>query len=233
MRIFLGVAILAVTAMPSSDAQRAAPGFSRAAPAPPYATGLVRPIRGGFSGAHRGVHLGSFFYPLAYADPIYSDYLSGTGYPVASQPPVIFMQAPQAPLPAASSAASPAQPLMIELRDDRYVRVSGEDVSGTEMIDKALRSNVANRRSNDARPLAASPESPTAIIVFRDGHREEIYDYTIVDGMLYARADQYDASSNIKIELSSLNLPETVADNQSRGMSFRVPRTHNEVTVGP
>lgn len=232
MRIFLGVAILAVIATPCSHAQRLAPGFSHAAPAPPYASGLARPMRGGFFGAHRGVHSGSFFYPLAYADPIYSDYLSSTGYPVASEPPAIIVQAPQASA-TAGVAASPAQPLMIELQDDHYVRVSGEDVSGTEMIDKVPSSKTAERRSNEMGYSIPTPELRKAVIVFRDGHREEIYDYTIADGMLYARADQYDASSNRKIELSSLNLQETVADNQSRGVRFQLPKAGNEVTVGP
>ncbi len=42
----------------------------------------------------RSGHGRAFFYPLAFSDPFYSDYLSSTGYPVASQPPVIILQTP-------------------------------------------------------------------------------------------------------------------------------------------
>src|SRR6266571_927824 len=37
----------------------------------------------------RGGHARSFLYPLAFSDPFYSDY--DTGYPAASQPPVVIV----------------------------------------------------------------------------------------------------------------------------------------------
>jgi hypothetical protein len=39
----------------------------------------------------------------------------------------------------------------------------------------------------DATP-AASP-LPAAVLVFRDGHREEVAKYTIVGGIIYLKAD--------------------------------------------
>ena len=81
-----------------------------------------------------GSHPRAFFYPLGFSDPFYSDYLSTMGYPAASQPPVVIMQAPPAAAPEPDHFPSPAQPLMIELQGDRYVRVSGPEASGAEMI---------------------------------------------------------------------------------------------------
>src|SRR5258706_989288 len=78
------------------------------------------------SGLHRGGHQRVFFYPLGFSDPFYSDYLSTAGYPAASQPPVVIMQAPPA-APEPDHFPSPAQPLMIELQGDHYVRVSGPE----------------------------------------------------------------------------------------------------------
>jgi hypothetical protein len=180
-------------------------------------------------GYNRGGHARSFFYPLAFSDPFYSDYLSSTGYPVASQPPVIILQAPPAPAPVPERSSSPTQPLMIELQGDRYVQVSGQETSGTEMID----SMPQERSWGVAIPTAAKELLP-AILVFRDGHREDVSDYTIADGVLYTRSDYYtNGSWNRKIELSSLNLPETVKSNQSRGLRFQVPSAPNEVAVGP
>ena len=70
--------------------------------------------------------------------------------------------------------------------------------------------------------------------MFRDGHREEVSDYTIADGNLYTHDDYYtNGSWNRKIELSSLNLLETVRSNQSRNVRFRLPSSPNEVIVRP
>jgi hypothetical protein len=206
--------------------------------------------QGGFSQGRfrtafdRSTYPGSFLYPLAFSDPLYSDYLYSTGYPVASQPPVIFLQA--APAASASERFSssmqtaPTQPLMIELQGDRYVRVSGEDTSGAEMIGPATINQIAQsagqrkERSDSAIHPPAPPQLAPAVLVFRDGHREEVSGYTIANGVLYASADYYTSGSwNKKIELASLNLPETIQSNQSRGVRFQIPTASNEIIVGP
>ena len=149
------------------------------------------------------------------------------GYGVA-QPAVIVMQAPVAQDP--PPVHTPAEPLLIELQGDRYVRISGEEASGTQMIDGGSAS------ANRPEALQSTPirESVPAILVFRDGHSEEVYDYTIASGILYARASYYgDGTSNRKVALSFLNLPETVAANRTRGVKFQLPVASNEVIVGP
>jgi hypothetical protein len=207
------------------------------------------------SGFNRSSFARSSFYPLAFSDPFYSDYLLSTGYPVASQPPMIFLQAPPAAAPATERPSAPAQPLMIELQGDRYVRVSGPEASGSQMIDREMIDrgmsdremidrDPINRqkadRTSDSQPRSERPPTAppvataSAILIFRDGHREEISDYTIADGVLYTRADYYTTGSwNRKIVLSSLNLPETITSNQSRGANFPLPAFPNEVIVGP
>ena len=82
----------------------------------------------------------------------------------------------------------------------------------------------------------ASPakEMPSSVLVFRDGRREQVSDYTIADGILYAHSDYFTTGSwNRKIELSSLNLAETIKSNQSQGIRFQLPSAPNEVIVGP
>lgn len=181
---------------------------------------------------HRGGgHPHGVFYPIAFSDPFYFDYLSSTGYPVASPPPVIFVQAPPAAAPA-PDAPSLARPLMIELRGDRYVRVSGQETSTVEMIDP-VPARPPQPRSATAPHSAAPPELPTVVLVFRDEHREEVSDYTIADGVLYTRGDYSTGSWNRKIALSSLDLPETLKSNQSRGVRFQLPSSPNEVIVRP
>jgi hypothetical protein len=178
---------------------------------------------------NRAGHPRASFFPLAYSDPFYVDYLSSTGYPAASQPPLIILQSPAARAPEPEHFAPPAQPLMIELQGDRYVRVSGPETSGAETIDR-----MPDRSSSAPIHAVATPELPPAVLVFRDGHREEASEYTIADGALYTRTDYYTTGSwNRKIELSSLNLPETVKSNQSRGAKFQIPSSPNEVIVRP
>ncbi len=214
--IALFVALLGALA-PFAHAQRMGTGSPRFA---------ARFNRGGFPR--------SSFFPLAYSDPFYADYLASTGYPVASQPPMIILQAPPAPAAVPERSAA-VQPLMIELQGDRYVRVSGPEMSGAEMIDHISDpSSRPERVPSAATHAVADTELPPAVLVFRDGHREETTEYTIADGILYTHADYYTTGSwNRKIELSSLNLPETIQSNQSRGVRFQLPAYPNEVIVRP
>jgi hypothetical protein len=233
MRKLALIALLAVTwcmSAPRMSAQRmmGPPHFGAAHSA------------GGF-GAGRGAFARSFAYPIPFfSDGYYSDALYDSGYPVAPQPNVIIMQAPSREESAAARFPVSAQPLLIELQGDHYVRVSGEDNSGAKTIEKASDRMPADNmpaRQGDVAVAAthrAMQELPPTVLIFRDGRREEVSDYTIADGVLYARGNYYvDGSWNRKIELSSLNLPETFDANRSRGVRFQLPSAPNEVIVGP
>ena len=77
-------------------------------------------------------------------------------------------------------------------------------------------------------------ELPAAILIFRDGHSEEVHDYTIADGSLYARGDYYtDGYWNKKIDLSALNLSATIQTNSTRNVRFVIPSSPNEVITRP
>lgn len=181
--------------------------------------------------AHRGAFRPSF-YPLGLYDPFYSDVLSDSGYPAEAQPAVVVQVPPPAARPE-PVAAPPAQPLLIELQGDRYVQLSGENETRAQMIDESSAPAPVRRISGTELSSAPRPNL-NALLVFRDGHREEVTDYTITNGVLYAGADYYTAGSwNRKIELSSLNLPETVDSNRSRGLRFLLPNAPNQVIVGP
>lgn len=245
MRGFLLFALLAVLTAYSS-AQRIGFASQRVAP---MRAGSVSSGRSSGQNFAASPHHRSFFYPsLFFADPLYSDSLYSdalysTGYPLAAQPPIIVVQAPvvQAPAVDAKSDVPPtsAQPLMIELHGDRYVRVSGEEGSGAEMRTiEPQPSSVhhkpmpvdANSALADRRPAELAP----VVLVFRDGHREEVSDYTIADGVLYARGDYYrDGAWNRKIELKSLNLSETIQSNDARGVRLQLPTSPNEVITRP
>ena len=198
-----------------------------------------------FATAQRMSHGAGFHHPphspaLLYYDPFYSDAFYHEQSPSTSQPTVILLQSPPPP-PLAERPSPPTQPLMIELQGDHYVRISGEDTSTAEMkqIDPTVPAHalVSRRPGKHSIIATSSPypqQLPPAVLVFRDGRREEVSDYTIADGILYTNASYYtDGSWNKKIALSSLNLPDTIQANQSRGIKFQLPTAPNEVIVRP
>jgi hypothetical protein len=171
--------------------------------------------------------------PFLYPVPVFWDSLSPDrefrSERAATPPTVIVMQGPPRAEPADETVPPPA-PLLIELQGDRYVRLSGEGSPGAEGFNEesAATQYHASKNSGPVREILP------AVLVFRDGHREEVSDYTIADGILYARANYYtDGSWNRKVDLSSLNLPETFDANRSRGVRFQLPAAPNEVIVGP
>ena len=71
---------------------------------------------------------------------------------------------------------------------------------------------------------------PPAVLIFRDGHSEEVRDYTIADGIIYARGDYYtDGYWNKKIDLATLDLAQTQQANSARNVNFTLPSSPNEV----
>jgi len=203
----------------------------------------------GFSGAHFSGRSGSFRSPgfgrgfnrggaayLPLFDSLYGDSLSTPEYP-AAQPYVIVVQTPAAaPAPVSSP---PIQPLTIELRGNQYVEITGESESRAPTVDEpTLESNASATEFDSSRgsTLAKSPPRPVrnVVLIFRDGHREEVSNYTIAEGFLYASADYYSAGTWVrKIPISDLNVAETLAGNQDQGTNFRLPTAPNEVIVGP
>lgn len=75
-------------------------------------------------------------------------------------------------------------------------------------------------------PIATSPVPPPAevkpaeptVLVFRNGHQQEVTNYAIMGDTLYV----FDQGRK-KIALADLDLPATVKANDDRGMEFKVP----------
>ncbi|MCU1283881.1 MAG: hypothetical protein JWO13_231 [Acidobacteriales bacterium] len=62
---------------------------------------------------------------------------------------------------------------------------------------------------------------PTSVIVFLDGKRIEIQNYVIMGKELIDLTD----GRIHRYQLSDLNVPETIKENNGRGMDFKLPRT--------
>ena len=222
MRLLAILALLSAFA-PSLFAQRAAYGM------PPYSGRFTRLQVGSHYHHDRGFP-GDFYSPFGYGFFPPDFYSDDAAPPSQPSQPVIVMQAPPAAAPVAQAPAPTAQPLMIELQGDRYVQVSGDEDSSSQRVDQPLTRVSKSAPDQQQR----QQQNPPVLLVFRDGHSEEISGYTIENGILYSTADYYTAGSwNRKIELSSLNLPATLNSNRSRGVPIMLPTAPNEVVVGP
>lgn len=180
------------------------------------------------------------FYP---GFPLWADSYFPAG---DSAPSVIVVQPPAAPAERAPGADEPksAAPLLIEWQGDRYVRRTSASTTGSResqpdyVADKfsAVTSNKTGRlpqpQSKGYRP--SNPELPPTTFIFRDGHREESDNYSIISGVIYARGDYWATGRWSKqIRLSQLDLPATIKINQEQGIIFRVPSAPNEVITRP
>jgi len=269
MRVSALLALLAALA-PCVAAQRAAVS-SHAVPSGRPAVTRSNPPAGNFSTARGARGSGvrrsrdSFSLPFPFwGDFFDSDDLYSTGYPVASEPPFMLVQtardlAGSSPDSMARDAAprddrgsSSNQPLMLELQNGRYVRVSNPAADG-DALPLALtsepggRSPATRHSARNSVPAPASsraslslisssppPALQPAVLIFRDGHSEEVRDYAIADGVLYARGDYYtDGYWNKQISLASLNIPDTLQANAARNVKFVLPSSPNEVVTRP
>ena len=184
--------------------------------------------------------------PFPFFDDAYdSGDMYSTGYPVAAPlPPYLPPTSagefgPDSFGPPFDKAAmrsqvyAPGQPLMIELQNGRYVQVSRTAIGGeaTPLSTNPSSSSpaVSARNSSENSAGELNNQAPV-ILIFKDGHSEQVRDYTIANGILYAHGDFYtDGYWNKQIDLASLNLPETVQANARRDVNFILPSSPDEV----
>jgi len=237
----LSIALLAVTAfVPLSKAQmRGAIGR----PASVGHAGFARGVRGGV-GLH---HTGPFTRGIILGSPFFSsDYDGSAPYvverdvesDVGSAPPQFVVVRPV--LADDSPRKTRLTPLLIEWQGDRYVRFGGTAETGergTSTHPDYAEPTIAKTPAKPAmsatqKERSESPgrELPPAVLVYGDGHREEIPDYTIADGVIYVRGNSWQNGYWTKrIPLSALDAPATMQANQQRGAKFMLPSAPNVV----
>jgi hypothetical protein len=81
----------------------------------------------------------------------------------------------------------------------------------------------ADLNSNQAQIQPVPPEpvtdQPSTVLVFKDGHEQEVKNYAIIGATLYELSD----GRTLKVELAQLDLPATVKHNDDRGVAFQLP----------
>ncbi len=198
---------------------------------------------GNFSSGHGGrggfarLHPTQAFGPrTAFAIPyFYPDYFSEAD--VIQAPPPQIVLVPTAP-PGAEAPPAPPQALLIEWQGDHYARITGAESDGIHgqpaAPDYAVESNSRSAVTARSTPVQKARDLPPAVLLFRDGRKEEVSNYTIVGTVMYSSADYWSSGSwNKKIELADLDVPGTLKLNQERGVKFVLPSAANEVITRP
>lgn len=179
----------------------------------------------------------SGYLPYLYPGYYYSDYYSEPAPPEESQPTrVVVIENPQPRVEA--PPPPPPKSLLLELRGNHWVRVtdSGTAIADSEPEQKSSEKTSRLRTATQQPGEAVEPprELPPAVLVFRDGHKEEIKRYTIVGGTIYANSDYWNNGSwTRKVPIAELNVPATLKLNRERGAKFSLPSSPNVVVVRP
>lgn len=166
----------------------------------------------------RGFRNSSLYYPW----PYYSDFYPGYYDSSYEEPPA--PPAPSAATPAQSFSNEPVpSPALLELQGNQWVKVNSFTIANTGASQNAPMAGTASAK-----------EMPPAVLVYRDGHTEELSSYTIIDGAIRTKSDYWTNGSWIRtIQIADLDVPATLKQNQERGVKFDLPSGPNEVIIRP
>src|SRR5579864_589953 len=237
--IALSVAVLgAALCAPSAPAQGRR-GMHAPGAGPRSGSSLGISGRDRFDRANRRRFLNDSSFPFPpYFYPDFYPYDESDYGPAAPPTPPVQLVVPQPPQPPAP-AASPVEPLLLENHNGQWVRVP----TGSEMptIPQSTKPDSATAKASTPNagfvepPEAAAPPPPAlppAVIVFRDGHTEEVAKYMIQGVDLYTKADYWSTGSwTRKIPLAELDIPASLKLNKDRGTKFNLPSGPNEVVI--
>lgn len=170
----------------------------------------------GREGHYHGFGRSSFFYGgWPYFPPEYEDSYQPAEY--VEPPPPRATAEPQLRQEAVPSAA------LLELQGNQWVKVTS--------FTAANNGAVAPGAAASALP---AKELPPTILVYRDGHSEELSSYSIIGSVLYTKADYFTTGDwTRKIQMADVDIPATVKRNQDRGLKFDLPSGPNEVILRP
>jgi hypothetical protein len=194
---------------------------------------ITRPygVSGGFG---RSPRVPRVLYNYGFWPYFYSDYESEPETVEVPPPQTIIVQAAQP----VSSAPVPTRPeaLVLELQGDHWVRITNHGLSQiveqpSETAPEAQKSFAVPRQTQTAE---SASELPPAVLVFRDGHEEEITKYAIVGSTIYISKNYWSKGSwTRKVPIAELDVPATLKVNQARGANFGLPSGPDEVMIRP
>jgi len=167
-----------------------------------------------FGFRHRGFgRFGLLYWPYVspgyYPDYYESDYQAPPPPPAPEQP---------AAAPQAKQETTP-EPALLELQGSQWVKVNSFTMSAVPAPQVSA---------------ATAKEMPPAVLVYRDGHTEELTSYSIIGNAIYTKADYWSSGLWTRtIQIADLDVPATLKQNQQRGVKFELPSGPGEVMIRP
>jgi hypothetical protein len=222
----LGVALFA------SPAPAQVLGMRAAAAAPRARSSFRLGAGAGIAHAgHRPYVTGAMFLPSLYYDPGY-DYDDKSVAPGLAPVQVVIAPPAQPPVP----VAAPVESLMLEYHNGQWVRVptGGESAKYPQAMQPDSAQEPApplgmSNRKETSQPL---PALPRVVLVFRDGHQEEIGKYIIQGNVIYVDSDYWSTGSwTRKIPIAQIDVQATLRRNAESGGKFNLPSGPNEIMV--
>jgi hypothetical protein len=106
--------------------------------------------------------------------------------------------------------------------DPAYDSRATRDYDDRQVLNDDYRTELNTSRQLQPQP-ASDPVTaqPSTVLIFKDGHRQEISNYAIVGATLYDLSD----GRSKKVELADLDLTATTKENDQRGVEFQLPAT--------
>lgn len=232
--IALTISMLGSTVLLTPLAAQVRGGHIGAARAPRAAGGFWSGTRTAFGYGSWSQRRFGFFPGWAFLlPPYYPDY-DYDYQPTPAPPPWALFAQPNEP----SVPSKPIEPLVLERQGDQWVRIGGYSQSPAPAQSMPPSAGQApsppsdvtvTGRNKSERP---APKLPPAVLVFRDGHQEEIERYTIIGPFIHTHADYWSTGSwTRKVAIGDLDVPATVKLNRERGGEFSLPSGPNEVIV--
>jgi hypothetical protein len=221
----LGAALLAPSAPAQGRGMRAFSAAPRSRSSFRFGgrDGLARPHQ------RRFLNESAFLFPPYYYPDDEFDY--GPVGPEESPGQMAVAQPAQPP----AFAASPVESLLLENHGGQWVRIPTGSQMAIPQSTKPDSVQPSGPRPGISEPTEPAPplaELPPAVIVFRDGHREEVKKYMIQGNVFYTNADYWSTGSwTRKISFAELDIPASMKLNKERGTKFNLPSGPNEVVV--
>ena len=164
--------------------------------------------------AHRRFNPAYGYYGAPY---FYDDYEpSDFEYqPPAPPPPLVQVQVKTEPLP---------DPVLFELHGSRWVKVTNLG----ESSDRVPPADAPAETTTKAKAL------PPAVLVYHDGHTEELSSYSIIGGSIHTKSNYWTTGAWTRtISVADLDIAATLEQNQKRGVNFELPSGPDEVMLRP
>jgi hypothetical protein len=196
----------------------------------------LRADRGG-NVNHQGGRRFENGFGFPYAPFFYADYYPEDDADYSGEPPnTLQVQTRLAAVQPPAPPPPPGDTLILENHDGQWVRIP----TGAEMMKAAVspqpqtvsatKPQMANAETASAK-ASVSP-LPPAVLVFRDGHTEEVSKYVIQGANLYATSAYSTTGAwTKKISLADLDIPACLKANNDRGTKFNLPSGPNEVVI--